>query len=90
MDLVTLRVYVVLLPHDIHLMVIGVHTQISIIYMECHVILKKFHGWGPKDEPCGQPSTILFQSLVTSFIFTLFSLLSKNDLRRLRKFCPKP
>ena len=27
----------------------------------------KFQRRGPKDEPCGQPSTTLFQSLVTSF-----------------------
>ena len=36
---------------------------------------------GPKDEPCEQPRAIIFWSLVTSPIFTLLSLLSKNDLR---------
>ena len=80
-----------LLPHDIPLMVIGVHTRISIIIMWNDMSFwNKFHRRGPKDEPCWQPSNILFRSLVTSFIFTLLSLLSKYDLRRLREFCPKP
>ena len=35
----------------------------------------------PKDEPCEQPRAIIFWSLVTSPIFTLLSLLSKDDLR---------
>ena len=35
----------------------------------------------PNDEPCEQPRAIIFWSLVTSPIFTLLSLLSKNDLR---------
>lgn len=35
----------------------------------------------PNDEPCEQPRAIIFWSLVTSPIFTLLSLLSKDDLR---------